>query len=293
MCDSHRENTNFKDNTNLNLNKTQGISFYESSLLENKIPTQLKISDISENRLFRRESNKKRGNSQKDLDKFQDSEYRVNKESKSFEMKYRIKLQEQENLILFLKNQAETLDNRYMENLNKMRKEVFETQEAFEKQRIGLNQQYEDKIKRLEDKVNQLERKCDTEITKNKVFEQELDDLRKKKVSNEKDYEEHLKVLKENYENKSKFHETSLENLNAKLEEFKKRTKFEHEQILENIKKEREMEIITIKKEVEDKMKKIKVLEQEVLKERIEVSHKENQLSFLLQSKEEENEKSF
>ena len=293
MCgvnDSNRENM-------YNFNKTQGISFYETGILDGKITnSHLKNSEnnVSNDLILGKESNKKhiRGNT---LDKLQESinEYRNTKDNRSSEMKYRIKLQEQENLIIFLKNQAENLENRYIENLNKMRKELLETQETFERQKMGLNQQYEDKLRNLEERNRILERNYEGELSKNKGLVKELDEIHKIKTAIEREYEENVKLLKENYETKSKVHENSLENLNNKLEEFKKRSYQEHEQNMNNVRKEAENAINSMKKEVDEKMSKIKGLEQEVMKEKLEVSHKESQLNFLLKSKEEENDKSY
>lgn len=221
------------------------------------------------------------------------TDFRVTKDSKTSEMKYRIKLQEQENLILYLKNQAESLENRYMENLNKMRKEVIETQENCEKQKNNLIYGYEEKIRKLEENLTSLERKYEMEITKNKAFEEEIEGVKKKKVSIEKEFEEKNKNLKEYYENKNKNHDNALETITSKFEEFKKRTRNEHEQTLALVKKEAENSVGEMRKEIEEKMQKIKILEEEVVKERLGLAQKESQLNFLLKAKEEENEKSY
>lgn len=241
---------------------------------------------------FLDKSSKKRGATAENFKEIAKNSEFSGRETRSSEMKYRIKLQEQENLILYLKNQAESLETRYLENLNKMRREVIETQESCEQQKAAILQQNEEKIQKIEEKCAVLQRNYEEEHEKNTKIEEELRECREKLKGFQKETEENTRNMREMYENKRKIHENALETLNSKLEEFKKRTKIEQEQNLQTLKQENDRCVGEMRRELEELVRKNKGLEEELVRERLGLAQKETQLNALVRAKEEENEKS-
>ena len=168
MCgnsfDSNRENLNLRENL---ANNNQ---FFENS----------------QHTINQRSLLKKKDNS---LEKFQETlnDFRS---SKTSEMKYRVKLQEQENLILYLKNQAENLENKYMENLANMRKELLDSQEILAKQREEMKREFEEKYRQLEEKEKIVQREKDLEMGRCKALEEEIEKMREV-------YTVHIEIEKE------------------------------------------------------------------------------------------------
>ncbi|CAD8086405.1 unnamed protein product [Paramecium primaurelia] len=101
-----------------------------------------------------------------------------NNQIKSIELKYKIKLQEQENTINVLKQHIENIENKHKENISKMRDQQIKAQdEIFKKQEEQI---YEiNKLRKsYDDKIAQYVSQIDSETQFNNSLQSKLDELR-------------------------------------------------------------------------------------------------------------------
>ncbi|CAD8107086.1 unnamed protein product [Paramecium sonneborni] len=109
---------------------------------------------------------------------FNNDEQLNNNQIKSIELKYKIKLQEQENTINLLKQHIDNIENKHKENLSKMRDQLIKAQdEIFKKQEEQINEI--NKLKKsYDDKIAQYISQIDSETQFNNSLQSKLEELR-------------------------------------------------------------------------------------------------------------------
>ncbi|CAK87193.1 unnamed protein product (macronuclear) [Paramecium tetraurelia] len=101
-----------------------------------------------------------------------------NNQIKSIELKYKIKLQEQENTINLLKQHIENIENKHKENISKMRDQMIKVQdEMFKKQEEQIHE-INKLRKSYDDKIAQYVSQIDSETQFNNSLQSKLDELR-------------------------------------------------------------------------------------------------------------------
>jgi hypothetical protein len=128
-------------------------------------------------------------------------------EARGFEMKHKLKIQELENTVVYLKNhvnnlsiqkkkkkqsnkiyfacsccQIELMEGEYSKNLNKLRGDLLETQTMFENQRDTLMEKHNVQVRKLERRIAELEEKLKDEELKIQIQAEQIDRLRVRKI---------------------------------------------------------------------------------------------------------------
>ncbi|CAD8100584.1 unnamed protein product [Paramecium sonneborni] len=187
-----------------------------------------------------------------------------NNQIKSIELKYKIKLQEQENTINLLKQHIENIENKHQENLSKMRDQLIKAQdEIFKKQEEQIHEI--NKLKKsYDDKISQYVSQIDSETQFNNSLQSKLDELRNVHQIKQQESQQTISQLRAEIERR-KFTEEQIlldsENQQIKL---KKDLQQELEKNITIMKNDCALQIEEFKQKLQGKAEQIQSLQQQI-----------------------------
>ncbi|CAD8197555.1 unnamed protein product [Paramecium octaurelia] len=187
-----------------------------------------------------------------------------NNQVKSIELKYKIKLQEQENTINLLKQHIENIENKHKENLSKMRDQLIKAQdEIFKKQEEQIHE-INKLRKSYDDKIAQYISQVDSETQFNNSLQSKLDELRNVHQIKQQESQQTISQLRAEIERR-KFQEEQIlidaENQQIKL---KKEVQQELEKNITIIRNDCTLQIEEFKQKLAAKVEQIQSLQQQI-----------------------------
>ncbi|CAD8178557.1 unnamed protein product [Paramecium octaurelia] len=186
-----------------------------------------------------------------------------NNQIKSIELKYKIKLQEQENTINLLKQHIENIENKHKENISKMKDQMIKVQdEMFKKQEEQLHE-INKLRKSYDDKIAQYVSQIDSETQFNNSLQSKLDELRNVHQIKQQEAQQTISQLRAEIERRKFTEEQILIDSESQQIKMKKEFQQEFEKSITIMKNDCAMQIEELKQMLRGKSDQIQLLQQQ------------------------------
>ena len=170
--------------------------------------------------------------------KYQNDINDINPEAKALELKYRIRLQEQENTIQLLKSHLENIEQRHHENLTRTRVEVNQTEESAYRDAEKHVQEMQRIKSEYESRIQTYMGQVQGERNRSDQMEIRLENLRKTHETKTIDLQQQITRLRAEIERQKLEKEKVLAECDELVSTQRRQAYEENERILNDVKKE-------------------------------------------------------